>query len=125
MSVVSDILDVGRSIVAGASGLLTRGIAMEPRPLKPQEDVETRYYLRLSAPERPGLMARIAGGLGELGVSLEQMVQPERPATPGDPVDIVVITHVAREGNVTAALERMRAEGLFAAPPRLYRIEVS
>ncbi|HVK67004.1 MAG TPA: homoserine dehydrogenase [Polyangium sp.] len=125
VSVVSDILDVGRSIVAGASGLLTRGIAMGPRPLEPQEDVETRYYLRLSAPERPGLMARIAGGLGELGVSLEQMVQPERPVTPGDPVDIVVLTHVAREGNVTAALERMRAEGLFAAPPRLFRIEVS
>src|SRR5262249_2356880 len=46
VSVVSDILDVGRSIVAGVAGLQTRAISIEPRPITSIADVESRYYLR-------------------------------------------------------------------------------
>jgi homoserine dehydrogenase len=122
VSVVSDILDVSRSIVAGARGLMTSGIAMEPRPLRPMADVESRYYLRFSVAERANAIAEIAARLAECGVSVEQLVQPALPSAPGGLVDIVAITQRAREGDVLRATTRLVEDFQFAAP-RLYRIE--
>lgn len=123
VSVVSDILDVARSLVAGASGLMTSGIVTEPRALLPMADVETRYYVRFVVADRPGVMAQLAGVLGDAGVSLEQMVQPAQAPSPDGPVDVVIVTHRAREGHMQAALEKLSQMNLLAASPRLYRIE--
>jgi homoserine dehydrogenase len=123
VSVVSDIVDVARSIVAGVAGLSTRGIVMEPRPLRPMADVESRYYLRFRVADRPGVMARLAGALGDGGVSIEQIVQQGQPEEAHGPVDVVMITHRAREGAVTHALDAIAREGFLEKAPRLFRIE--
>jgi homoserine dehydrogenase len=123
VSVVADILDVARSIVAGVAGLSTRGIVMKPRPLRALSDVVARYYLRFSVLDRPGVMARLAGALGEAGVSIEQIVQQGLPETEGAPVDVVMITHRAVEGNVRRALDAIGREAFLHKPARLIRIE--
>lgn len=122
VSVVSDVLDVARSLVAGVAGLQTRAISMSPRPLLPMSEVSSRYYLRFSVADQPGVMARLAGPLGEAGVSIEQIVQHGMPEG-NSPVDVVMITHTAREGSVRAALARIEADTFLVAPPRLVRIE--
>jgi homoserine dehydrogenase len=123
VSVVSDIVDVARSIVAGVAGLSTRAIRVEPRPLRPLADVETRYYLRFTVADEPGVMAKLAGALGDAGASIEQIVQEGRPATEGGPVDVVMITHRAREGRIRAALDAIARERFLLRPARLVRIE--
>lgn len=123
VSVVSDILDVARSIVAGVAGLQTRGIVMEPRPLRPLADVESRYYLRFHVADRPGVMAKLAGALGDAGASIEQIVQEGQSTEEGGSVDVVMITHKAREGAVTRALDAIAREDFNRRPPRLFRIE--
>jgi homoserine dehydrogenase len=123
VSVVADILDVARSIVAGVAGLQTRGIAMEPRPLVPMADVVSRYYLRFKVADRPGVMARLAGPLGDEGVSIEQVVQQGLPNADGTPVEVVMITHRAREGGLRKALAQIQAQDFVSAPPRFLRIE--
>lgn len=123
VSVVSDILDVARSIVAGVAGLSTRGIAVAPRPLLPMGDVEARYYLRFGVADRPGVMARLAGALGETGVSIEQIVQHGLPDAGGGPVEVVMVTHRAREGAVRSALAAIAAEDFARREPKLFRIE--
>jgi homoserine dehydrogenase len=123
VSVVADILDVARSIVAGVAGLQTRGIALAPRPLVPMSEVTSRYYLRFPVADRPGVMARLAGALGDVGVSIEQIVQEGRAEDEGGPVSVVMITHRAHEGAVREALAKIEAEPFHLAPVRLLRIE--
>ncbi|MEO7328852.1 MAG: homoserine dehydrogenase [Minicystis sp.] len=122
VSVVSDVLDVARSLVAGVAGLQTRAISMAPRPLLPMSEVRARYYLRFSVADQPGVMARLAGPLGDAGVSIEQIVQHGMPEGKS-PVDVVMITHTAREGAIREALARIEADTFLVAPPRLLRIE--
>jgi homoserine dehydrogenase len=84
--------------------------------------VVSRYYLRFAVADEPGVMARLAGALGSAGVSIEQIVQ-EGQAGDGRPVDVVMITHEAREGAVREALAAIGRETFLAAPARLLRIE--
>jgi homoserine dehydrogenase len=123
VSVVADVLDVARSIVAGVAGLSTRGIRHADRPLMPMGDVEVRYYLRFTVEDQPGVMARLAGSLGDEGVSIEQLVQDMREPREGRPATVVILTHVAREAAVQRALARLAGEAFMAEAPRLFRIE--
>jgi homoserine dehydrogenase len=124
VSVVSDILDVSRSLLAGVGGMQTRAIAMSPRRVLPMSDVVSRYYLRFRVADQPGVMSRLAGALGAAGVSIEQIVQEAKEEdAPTKPVDVVLITHRAKEGAIHAALEAIAKEPFTAAPSRLVRIE--
>ena len=123
VSVVADIVDVARSLRAGAAGLSTRGISLDERPLVPLGEIETRYYLRFTGQDRPGVLSRIAGALGEHGVSIEQMVQDGRSLAPSEPVPIVMITHKARESGIVAAIATISASDYVTAKTRVLRIE--
>ncbi len=125
VSVVADVIDVARSIVAGVAGLQTRSIALAPRPLRPIADIETRYYLRFTVADQPGVMAKLAGALGDAGVSIEQIVQEGRPAEAFGPAEVVMITHRAREGAVRSALDVVAKESFLLRPVRLVRIEAA
>jgi homoserine dehydrogenase len=123
VSVVADVLDVARAWRSGFAGTATRAIQMQSRPLTPVDDVRTRYYLRFQVHDRPGVLARLAGALGEASVSIEQMVQEGGAGSSGVPVDIVMLTHEALERDVRRALQGIERSGVAAAPPRLIRIQ--
>jgi homoserine dehydrogenase len=123
VSVVADVLDVARARLSGTVGLATRGLQMKARSITPIDDVRTRYYLRFQAHDRPGVLARLAGSLGEAGVSIEQMVQEGGGGSSGLPVDIVMLTHEAAERDVRRALDAIAKSGVAAATPRLIRIQ--
>jgi homoserine dehydrogenase len=122
VSVVADVLDVARARLSGVAGLATRGIQMQSRRLKPLEDVRMRYYMRLRVHDRPGVLARVLGALGEADVSIEQMVQEGGAGSSGLPVDLVLLTHEAQERNVRRALEQVARIGVAAASHHLIRI---
>jgi homoserine dehydrogenase len=123
VSVVADVLDVARARRSGVSGLATRGIQMQARALTPIETVRGRYYLRFQVHDRPGVLARLAGALGEAGVSIEQMVQEGGGGSSGVPVDIVLLTHEACERDVRRALDAIARSEVAACAPRLIRIQ--
>jgi homoserine dehydrogenase len=123
VSVVADVLDVARARLTGVAGLATRGIQMHERKLTSIDDLRSRYYLRFQVHDRPGVLARLAGALGEAGVSIEQMVQDGGAGSSGVPVDIVMLTHEATERDVKGALEGIAQSGIAATPPRLIRIQ--
>jgi homoserine dehydrogenase len=125
VSVVADVLDVARARMSGVSGLATRGIQMVSRTVTPMDDVRGRYYLRFQVYDRPGVLARLAGALGEARVSIEQMVQDGGAGSSGVPVDIVMLTHEAIERNVREALAHISQSGVVASAPRLIRIQES
>jgi homoserine dehydrogenase len=123
VSVVADVLDVARARLSGVSGLATRGMQMVARPVMPIEEVRGRYYVRFQVHDRPGVLARLAGALGEAGVSIEQMVQEGGGGSSGIPVDIVMLTHEATERDVRRALAEITRSGVAASVPRLLRVQ--
>jgi homoserine dehydrogenase len=123
VSVVADIVDVARSRIEGQAGLSTRGVRPRERKLVPMEEVASRYYLRFDVADQPGVLATIAGALGEEGVSIEQMVQEGRAGAGSDPVHVLMITHFSVEGAVRRAMDRVGKAAFMKSPPRLVRIE--
>jgi homoserine dehydrogenase len=67
------------------------------------EDVETSYYLRLRAMDKPGVLADITRILAGLDISIDAMVQKE-PNEGEDQVDIIMLTHLAVEKNINSAI---------------------
>ena len=123
VSVVADVVDVARARLNGAAGLMTRGIQLEARPLASMDDVEARYYLRFQVFDRPGVLATITGALGEARVSIEQMVQQGGGSSSGEAVQVVILTHEAREKDVQTALRAIAKHDFVARPTHLIRVQ--
>lgn len=71
--------------------------------LRPIDDLVGEYYLRFMALDRPGVLAKIAGILGEHAISIASVIQ--RGRSEGDEtVPLVMRTHAASERNLKAAL---------------------
>ncbi|MSM38763.1 MAG: homoserine dehydrogenase [Geobacter sp.] len=105
-AVVGDAIELSRSILAGAGrraaplGFLDAEV--KSLPIKPIGEVVGKYYLRFSAADQPGVLARISGELGRYGISIESMIQTTRSVQ--ESVPIVIMTHEAREQDVRDAL---------------------
>jgi homoserine dehydrogenase len=109
-AVVADLVDVTRLITADP-GHRVPHLAFQPdqlsdTPILPIGAVETCYYLRMRVLDRPGVLARITRILADSKISIDAMVQKEPPAG-AKRVDIVMLTHLAVEKNVDAALARI------------------
>ncbi|HWZ90026.1 MAG TPA: homoserine dehydrogenase [Polyangiaceae bacterium] len=123
VSVVADIVDVARSRIEGQPGLATRGIQLKERAVMPIESVETRYYLRFSVGDHPGVLGHIASTLGAEGVSIEQMVQEGRALEESGAVPVCIITHRCQEGAVRRAVKAIETKPFLKGAPRILRIE--
>ena len=84
-------------------------------------ELESRYYLRFGVVDKPGVLAQLAGMLGEHEISISEVVQ-EGQRQEGKPVTVVVTTHRAREKNVQAALGIINRLPTVREPTRLIRI---
>ena len=126
MSVVSDIVDVGRNLTRGASGrvpqLAFRGERLETRPIVSRADVPGRFYLRFTMNDRAGLLARVASILGAFDVGIQQLIQPGSPGG-SKRIHLVVLTHESLEGHLMDALEEIEGLGDVLEPTRAFRIE--
>jgi homoserine dehydrogenase len=123
VAVVADLVDVARAKLEGEPGLITRGIQLAQRDVLPLAETESRFYLRFDVADSPGVLARIAGALGEHGISIEQMVQEGRAREVDGAVPVLLVTHRCKEGRVRRALELISAEAFMRGAPRLIRIE--
>jgi homoserine dehydrogenase len=121
VSVVADLVDVAIAKKSGVLGSMTRAIRLGERKIAPMDGVEARYYVRFSVYDRPGVLARITGALGEREVSIEQLVQQGR-GTSDVPVDVVMLTHEAKEARVQDALAAIGKSDYVARPPRMIRV---
>ena len=107
-AVVGDLIDV----VTGRAGLPSRlrnlWADFAPIiPLAPPSQIRSRYYLRFTIADRPGVLARLAQVLGEQGISIASVIQhdPGDDAPKQSPVPLVIMTHLAVEADIIAALE--------------------
>ncbi len=124
-AVVSDVIDICRNLLAGVSGRLPMLSAphLSDVQKKPLSEREGPYYLRFNVSDEPGVLARIAGVLGEKGISIAQLIQRRRIDEVAKAATVVVLTHGARESDVQGAVAWI--DGLKSTRERtqLIRIE--
>ncbi len=102
-AVISDLADVARNIShAIANRVPTYAPVHRPLALRKMDDVETRYYMRCTVIDKPGVLATIANILGRHHISIASVHQKERRAARIVPV--VMMTHDAKEADVRKAL---------------------
>ena len=106
-AVVGDLIDV----LVGRAALTARALDLWSDPahgpmLAPPDQVRSRYYLRFSIADRPGVIAAIARVLGDHRISIASLIQhdPGDDATPTTPVPLVMMTHHAITAHLRAAL---------------------
>jgi len=124
-AVVADVVDVTRALTTDPTNRVPH-LAFQPKelsdtPVLPIEAVETAYYLRLTALDRPGVMADIAGILGSEGISIEAIKQKE-PAEGETHVPLIMLTHRVQEARMNQALARI--EALDAVHGQVVRIRM-
>lgn len=121
-TVIGDICDVIRNIVTGACGRVPSiARAESPVELKEIGDVVSRSYLRLTVEDRPGVLGRVATVLAERGISIASVLQPEQNA--GEYVPVVIVTHEAREKDLSEALDMIDSMDFVGTATVRLRIE--
>ena len=105
-AVLADVVAIARALAAGAPPAWDPGPWREAAPPGPGA-IETRYYLRMTVPDRPGVLAAIARELGAADVSIAAVEQRETHAERGA-AELALMTHRARETAVDAALAALR-----------------
>jgi homoserine dehydrogenase len=127
-AVMSDIVDISREILKGVSGRVPsrslRESIIEDIRLMPFEDIETNYYFRFSALDRPGVLSKISGILGKNNISIASVIQKGRKQG-GGAVPVVMTTHRARERDVRSALDEINKLDIVQGDTVLIRIEDS
>ena len=111
-AVVADIVDVVRTLTVDPTNRVPH-LAFQPDQLSDvsilsMEQVETAYYLRMQALDRPGVLADITRILADLGISIEAILQKE-PAPGAQEVSIIMLTHRVLEKNMNDAIARIEA----------------
>ena len=98
-AVVGDIIAISRNILSG--GRLVGCTCFYQKPVKNIKDVFSRYFMIFDVPDRPGVLAKIAGVFGSNGVSIKSVIQHGM----GKEARIVLITHTVKEDNLQATVQ--------------------
>ena len=120
-AVMGDVLEVARHITLGIKPIVGC-TCTDKLPIVPMDNLETRYYIRLVVPDRTGVLATAAEVFAKHEVSLRSVVQ--EGTRERDAVNLIFVTHTAREKNIRAALADLAAmSDLLQADPTVIRVE--
>ncbi len=125
-AVIADIIDLARTLTADPEHRVPH-LGFQPDCLNdinilPVDQVETAYYLRISARDEPGVLSKITQILSDAGISVEAVIQK---ALEGDPdfVPLVMLTDRAVEGRLDEAVDRIQALPATAGDVVRIRVE--
>ncbi len=122
-AVISDIADAASLLTHGKGGHLL-GEVTQPRDngcrLAPPESIRSRYYLRLTVKDEPGVLARVASVMARGKVSIASVIQS--PADTPGAASLVLTTHESNERAMGGTLKQLRRLGAVLDDPVLLRI---
>src|SRR3989440_4114356 len=103
-AVWADTLDIARRIAHDIPALALELPSAGPTalPRKPMDEIRCCYYLRVMAQDRPGVLSKVAGILGDNNISIANVIQKGRGTR--EAVPVVMLTHEARERDMRQAL---------------------
>jgi homoserine dehydrogenase len=124
-AVVADLVDVVRAMTSDPENRVPH-LAFQPHAIseasvRRMDDVESAYYLRMYAADRPGVLANVTAILGSLGISIEAVIQKE-PEPGASLVPVIFLTQRVRERNINEAIRKI--ESLDTIDRKVFRIRV-
>ena len=129
-AVIADIVDIARDISAGVDNFVQpenggngNGKNAEVASgVSPISELETRYYIRLTAADRPGVLAQVGGVFAEHNISIASAIQKETDEV-AQRAEIVLMTHRANEAAMQQAIVELEALETVAEVGNLIRVE--
>jgi homoserine dehydrogenase len=125
-AVVADLVDLARDICAGqrpqvpALGYSLDSISEQP--IVAMTRVQTPWYLRMEAEDRPGVMSQVTSMFSDRGISIEGLIQ-KAPLAGETCVPVIVLTNNTSQENLEAAVDAIEAlDGIRGAITRI-RVE--
>ncbi len=123
-AIVADIMDIARNIKHNSplrTPLMSFPFSyVKKRGVVDINELEMDYYLRFTVEDTVGVLARIAGILGEHNISIKSMVQISRGK---EWVPLVIVTHKAKEKNIQDALKLIHKLDVIKDKTLLVRID--
>lgn len=125
-AVISDIADAAL-VINGSHKLLLPDEALSiheersrPCGILPLEEVSSRYYLRLTVKDAPGVLARVASIMEKHDVSIASVLQRELPSS--QKASLILTTHESNEHAIRGAVADLNALDSTYEAPFLMRI---
>ena len=124
-AVVADIVDVVRALTTDPENrvphLAFQHDALSDINILPIEEIETAYYLRMHAIDRPGVVADITKILGDSKISIEAILQKE-PVGNASCIPVIFLTQCIKEKEMNGAITKI--EKLDAIDGKVTRIRM-
>lgn len=125
-AVVADLVDVARELTVDPNNRVPH-LAFQPDalvdlPVLPIDQAISAYYLHLRAADRPGVLADITRLLGERGISIEAVLQPQ-PAEDAADASIVILTAPVRELRMNEVIDAIQQLEAITLPLTRIRVE--
>ena len=117
-AVVSDIVSI---ISRKTPGPLEYLVSYRDLEFYSDEEVISKFYLRLEVEDEPGVLAAVAKIFAEQKVSIESVIQKGR----GAHAELVMVFHPVKEKRFRAALEKISEVSSIKSAPRPIRVEGS
>lgn len=123
-AVIANMADIARDMIMNTVGRISPfGFMHHARrtlPMKPVDEIKSGYYIRLTVDDRPGVLAKMAGILGDNGISIDSVIQKGRS---GGAVPLVLLTHEAGERAVRDAVKKFDGLGSTREKAVIIRLE--
>ncbi len=125
-AVVADLVDVVRALTSDPENrvphLAFQPDALSDFPILPMEEVETAYYLRMQATDRPGVLADVTRILADHSISIEAILQKE-PVAGMSSVSVIILTQRVLERHMNQAVARIQALDTISGEVTRIRLE--
>ncbi|WP_281508269.1 homoserine dehydrogenase [Parvibacter caecicola] len=119
-AVMGDVLEVARHVQQGV-GPLVGCTCTDQLPILPVDELQMKYYIRFTVSDKLGVLAAMAGIFAQHNVSVHSVVQHSKKEST---VDVVYVTHVAKESDIKAVIEEIAdLDDVLQGPPSLIRVE--
>ena len=111
-AVVADVIDVVRALTSDPENrvphLAFQADSLQDIPVLSSDRFITAYYLRLTAEDKPGVLADVTRILAEHHISIEAIIQKEAPVDE-TAIPIILLTQITLEKEMNAAIAEIEA----------------
>ena len=125
-AVVADLVDVVRAMTSDPENrvphLAFQADALVDTPVLTADSIQTAYYLRLTAEDKPGVLADVTRILASHQISIEALIQKE-PMAGESSVPIIMLTQLTLEKEMNAAIVEIEALATVSGKVSRIRLE--
>jgi homoserine dehydrogenase len=121
-AVLSDVADAALDVKLGGQVRVAPFTACAKKGrVVPLADITSRYYLRLSVVDKPGVLAKISAILSGAKIGISSVIQPE--GHEGESVPLILMTHDATNAAMQKALAKIAKLPVIKSKPVMFRVE--